>query len=205
MKEKILQAALNQFNAAGFSATSLRAIAAEAGISDGHLRYYFKTKEILLLELFNELEHKIAQLVPEQIATFTPEAIVPTLEKTYDFLNEVRFFFIEAPLLFSKYPSVLQGFNQIHERRREQLLNTFETFKQIGLFRPNMRQREMELLYEQYFILTDNFVKYANFETLKTIPGDNKTRFVRLCLYLFLPYLDDFVKTRFETYVLGIV
>lgn len=205
MKEKILQAALNQFNTNGVAGTSLRAIAAEAGISDGHLRYYFKTKEILLLALFTDLEERIAGLVPEQITAFTPDAIVPTLEKTYEFLCEVRFFFIEAPLLFLKYPAVLQGFNQMHERRKEQLLATFTMFKTIGLFRPNIRQAELILLYEQYFILTDNFVKYANFSTFQAIPGDNKARFVKLCLYLFLPYLDDYIKTRFETYVLGIV
>lgn len=205
MKEKILQAALNQFNQKGVSGTSLRAIAAETGISDGHLRYYFKTKEILLLELFTLLESRLADMLPTELPSFTPETVVPLLEKTYDFLNETRFFFIEAPLLFLQYPLVLDGFNQMHGRRREQMLDAFKLFKSIGFFRPNMRQSEMNLLYEQFFILTDNFVKYANFATLNTIDGDNKTRFTKLCLYLFLPYLSEHIKTRFDTYVLGIV
>ena len=205
MKEKILQAALNQFNAHGVTGTSLRAIAAEAHISDGHLRYYFKTKEILLLELFSQLEEKLASMLPTALPSFSPETVVPLIENTYDFLNETRFFFVEAPLLFLKYPTVLEGFNQMHERRRTQMLEAFGLFKTIGFFRPNIRQNEMNLLYEQFFILTDNYVKYANFSTLKTIGGDDKSRFCRLCLYLFLPYLSENIKTRFETYVLGIV
>ena len=205
MKEKILRAALNQFNQKGVSGTSLRAIAAETGISDGHLRYYFKTKEILLLELFTLLESRLAELLPTELPAFTPNTVVPLLEQTYDFLNGTRFFFIEAPLLFLEYPKVLEGFNQMHARRREQMLATFTLFKSIGFFRPNMRQSEMNLLYEQFFILTDNFVKYANFATLNTLDGDNKARFTRLCLYLFLPYLSEHIKTRFDTYVLGIV
>lgn len=205
MKEKILQAAQNQFNQNGVSGTSLRAIAAEARISDGHLRYYFKTKEILLLELFAVLEDRVADMLPSEFSSFSPETVVPLLEKTYDFLNEARFFFIEAPLLFLQYPKVLEGFNQMHERRREQMLAAFQVFKAIGFFRPNIRQNEMNLLYEQFFILTDNFVKYSNFSTLNSMQGDNKSRFSKLCLYLFLPYLSEHIKTRFETYVLGIV
>lgn len=205
MKEKILQAALHRFNEKGVSGTSLRAIAADVDISDGHLRYYFKTKEILLLELFAMLEDKLAQMLPTELPSFSPETVVPLLEKTYDFLNETRFFFVEAPLLFLEYPLVLEGFNQMHIRRREQMLEAFKLFKAIGFFRPNMRQSEMNLLYEQFFILTDNFVKYANFATLNTIDGDNRTRFTKLCLYLFLPYLSEHIKTRFDTYVLGIV
>jgi len=205
MKEKILQAALNQFNKNGVSGTSLRAIAAEAGISDGHLRYYFKTKEILLLELFAMLESRVAEMLPSEFTSFSPETVVPLLEKTYHFLNEVRFFFIEAPLLFLQYPAVLEGFNQMHERRREQMLAAFQMFKAIGFFRPNIRQSEMNLLYEQFFILTDNFVKYSNFSTLNSMQGNHETRFSKLCLYLFLPYLSENIKTRFETYVLGIV
>lgn len=205
MKEKILQAALHRFNQKGVSGTSLRAIAADVGISDGHLRYYFKTKEILLLELFAMLEDKLARMLPMELPNFSPETVVPLLEKTYDFLNETRFFFIEAPLLFLEYPQVLEGFNQMHLRRREQMLEAFKLFKAIGFFRPNMRQSEMTLLYEQFFILTDNFVKYANFSTLNTIAGDDRSRFTKLCLYLFLPYLSEHIKVRFDTYVLGIV
>lgn len=205
MKEKILQAALNRFNQKGVSGTSLRAIAADVDISDGHLRYYFKTKEILLLELFDMLEGKLADMLPTEFSGFSPETVVPLLENTYDFLNETRFFFIEAPLLFLEYPKVLEGFNQMHVRRREQMLDAFKLFKSIGFFRPNMRQSEMNLLYEQFFILTDNFVKYANFATLNTIAGDDRTRFTKLCLYLFLPYLNEHIKVRFDTYVLGIV
>lgn len=205
MKEKILHAALARFNQKGVSGTSLRAIAADTGISDGHLRYYFRTKEILLLELFSMLEGKLADMLPTRLPAFTPETVVPLLENTYEFLNETRFFFVEAPLLFLEYPQVLEGFNAMHVRRREQMLEAFKLFKAIGFFRPNMRQSEMNLLYEQFFILTDNFVKYANFSTLNTLEGDNKTRFTKLCLYLFLPYLSEHIKTRFDTYVLGIV
>lgn len=205
MKEKILRAALHRFNEKGVSGTSLRAIADETGISDGHLRYYFKTKEILLLELFGMLEARISDMLPSELPAFTPETVVPLLEKTYDFLNDTRFFFIEAPLLFLRYPSVLEGFNQMHARRRDQMLQAFQAFQAIGFFRPNIRQNEMNLLYEQFFILTDNFVKYANFSTLGTMAGSDKNRFTRLCLYLFLPYLNEHVRVRFDTYVLGIV
>ena len=52
MREKIISQAVEVFNRKGISKTTLRDIARELAISDGHLRYYFKTKEELVLATF---------------------------------------------------------------------------------------------------------------------------------------------------------
>ncbi|BAS26508.1 TetR/AcrR family transcriptional regulator [Limnochorda pilosa] len=48
-KESIVAAAYRCFSRDGYDATSLRAVAAEADISPGHLHYYFRRKEDLAL------------------------------------------------------------------------------------------------------------------------------------------------------------
>ncbi|MEL6845130.1 MAG: helix-turn-helix domain-containing protein, partial [Bacteroidota bacterium] len=54
-RDKILQQARLLFNEKGLSLVSLRQIAKQLGMSDGNLRYHFKTKDELLQALYMEL------------------------------------------------------------------------------------------------------------------------------------------------------
>ena len=55
-KEQILTSALELFVTLGFHGTSTSAIAKNAGISNGILFHYFKTKEELITELYIEIK-----------------------------------------------------------------------------------------------------------------------------------------------------
>jgi AcrR family transcriptional regulator len=58
----IIEAALRLFREAGYEATTMRAIAREAGVSTGNAYYYFGSKEELLREFYarNHAEHVAA-------------------------------------------------------------------------------------------------------------------------------------------------
>lgn len=53
-KAKVLDAALGMFRSQGFAKTTMRAIAAEAGVSLGSAYYYYASKDELVLELYRE-------------------------------------------------------------------------------------------------------------------------------------------------------
>src|SRR3990167_2717606 len=54
-RDKILQTALQLFNQWGVPNVTLRRIAAEMGISQGNLNYYFKKREDIIEALFGQL------------------------------------------------------------------------------------------------------------------------------------------------------
>src|SRR5947207_2068040 len=58
----IIDAALRLFRERGFDATTMRAIATEAGVSVGNAYYYFQSKEQLVQEFYNQaqLDHVAA-------------------------------------------------------------------------------------------------------------------------------------------------
>jgi AcrR family transcriptional regulator len=58
----IIEAALRLFREAGYEATTMRAIAREAGVSTGNAYYYFGSKEELIREFYagNQAEHEAA-------------------------------------------------------------------------------------------------------------------------------------------------
>lgn len=53
-KALVLETALRMFRSKGFAKTTMRAIAAEAGVSLGSAYYYFASKDELILELYRE-------------------------------------------------------------------------------------------------------------------------------------------------------
>ncbi|MEO6529588.1 MAG: TetR family transcriptional regulator [Specibacter sp.] len=53
-KALVLDTALGMFRSKGFAKTTMRAIAAEAGVSLGSAYYYFSSKDELVLELYRE-------------------------------------------------------------------------------------------------------------------------------------------------------
>ncbi|WP_026553717.1 TetR/AcrR family transcriptional regulator [Arthrobacter sp. 35W] len=53
-RELVLQTALGMFRSRGFAKTTMRGIAAEAGVSLGSAYYYFASKDELILELYRE-------------------------------------------------------------------------------------------------------------------------------------------------------
>ena len=69
-KEYILTNATQLFNRQGATATSLRETAAYLEMSDGNLRYHFKTKEDLLLAIFNQMVQRMeATIQAKEVAT----------------------------------------------------------------------------------------------------------------------------------------
>ena len=61
-RQRILDAARERFTARGYEATTMRAIAKEAGVATGNAYYYFSSKEELILEYYarNQADHAAA-------------------------------------------------------------------------------------------------------------------------------------------------
>jgi AcrR family transcriptional regulator len=66
--DAILQAALDTFSQYGFEATSTRQIAAAAGLEQGHLSYYFPSKEDLWREMLLGFQEEFYTAIEEGIA-----------------------------------------------------------------------------------------------------------------------------------------
>src|SRR5438046_225924 len=53
-KERLFQVAMRMISAKGFDATTMRAIAAEAGVAPGATYYYFESKESLVYDYYQQ-------------------------------------------------------------------------------------------------------------------------------------------------------
>lgn len=98
-REVILQSALELFIEFGFHGTPTSKIALKAGVSNGTLFHYFKTKDELVEELYKEIKGHLNQFIFAGIEKKDPyekllkSIISYTLE--WALLNRDRFYFIQ--------------------------------------------------------------------------------------------------------------
>src|SRR3989442_1605138 len=67
-RERILDAALKLFRERGFDQTTMRDIAAAAGVATGAAYYYFRSKEELVMAFYVRTAEEARDIIPAQIA-----------------------------------------------------------------------------------------------------------------------------------------
>src|SRR4051812_27570338 len=92
-REQIIEAAMHAFAQKGFTRTSNRDVAREAGITTGLIYYYFENKEALLravLETYSPVQ-VATQIAPEMLEQ-PPEVLLPyLLKRVLDVLEGEQF------------------------------------------------------------------------------------------------------------------
>jgi AcrR family transcriptional regulator len=66
-RQRIIDTALDMFAQRGYDKTTMRAIAAEAGVSVGNAYYYFKSKEHLIQGFYEQATMRHAELAPQML------------------------------------------------------------------------------------------------------------------------------------------
>ena len=191
-KEHIIAASLEAFNEKGLTAASLRAIASRLGISDGHLRYYFKTREDLVLATFEAMDAAILSRAKAPAPTgFSWEAMHQELTGTFLVMYEYRCFFLESPVRLKELKKVHAAYQRLMSRRRELFSQLFKGLQQLQIFDGRYSDRDFHALFEQFFILSDSWVKQAYLHPIHESLDQTAAHYARLSLLLFLPFVKE--------------
>src|ERR1700687_2075559 len=67
-RRKIYEAAMELFREKGFEATTMRDIAAKAGVALGGAYYYFSSKDAIVLAFYSEMQENLSEPVLESLA-----------------------------------------------------------------------------------------------------------------------------------------
>jgi AcrR family transcriptional regulator len=122
-KEKqILAAALQLFVAFGFHGTPTSKIAAQAGVSNGTLFHYYKTKEELVIALYNDIKADLGAYLSAQmdgqdsLETRFKKSFIHSLYWALD--NQEKFYYIQqfhfSPHLSKISPEAIAEQSRIH-------------------------------------------------------------------------------------------
>jgi AcrR family transcriptional regulator len=67
-RARILDAAMELFRRQGFEETTMREIAAEAGVATGAAYYYFDSKDAIVLAFYDQSQHELEPLIDQALA-----------------------------------------------------------------------------------------------------------------------------------------
>jgi len=157
-RQRVAATALRMFRDIGFEKTTMRAIAAEAGVSVGNAYYYFASKDDLVHELYIQVQAEHAALASEALEGTTgfAERLKATLHAGLDVMAPYHRFGADFVATAIRPTSPVNPFSADSTPAREASLDIFRTT--VGGARPavpkKLRADLPELLWLCYMGIT---------------------------------------------------
>ncbi len=160
-QRRILQSALELFNAAGTAAVSASRIAENCGISKGNVQYHFPNKQDVILALFR-------CAVDEMNQGWYSDHLQPTLEhmaamfvRQLQLIQKYRFFYRELSDLLRQDPQLRLQYAQNRERRLWVIEQFLRALEERGLMSLPAEPRRLRSIVEVTWILSENWLNYT--------------------------------------------
>lgn len=156
-RERILDAALELFNAEGLESVGTRQIAARLGISQGNLCYHFPHKDQLVMALYQRLAAEFENLfaLAQQRETDFAALWIGSYGM-FRIQYRYKFLMLDFVRLMRHFGEISTDFRQLFQRRRQQYAVFFEVLRAKDWLRADIPPTQFEALIVQNFI-TGNF------------------------------------------------
>ncbi len=188
-QQRIVDRAVDLFNEHGVKAISLNRIAEALNISAGNLHYHFRTKDDVILAIFDRIKNDPLQVSPHDLQTPTLAHMRFMFERYSSLVWRYRFFFRELSALTEEIPLVRRRYFENRRERLTALEQFFEKLIEIGAMRKPTPPSTVAALVALSWMVSDHWIFYQEAEhgrmdkQLIDIGFD-------LVMAIFQPYLD---------------
>ena len=189
-KEKILNLARQLFNEQGVHQVSAKTIATHLNISDGNLRYHFRTKEDIVYGLYMRLVDRLNQEFEQRQTHTTLASMVQALRFTFAQFNEYRFLLLDFTSVMRQYPTVRTHYQELHRARQQQFSTAVRTLTETGVLRSDIDTSQYHRLATHLTIISDAWLAHAEI-LYQTEVANSLMHFTHLTFSLLFPYLTE--------------
>ncbi len=196
LKEKILIKAVELFNERGISSTSPNQIAAALDISTGNLTYHFKTKAILIKEVYEKMYEDSRDFIKLE-GYLTLEDFRRIFIAFRGFMREHSFFFQDLFFILNHYPEVGKLYEESNLMRLERGRLLFEHYIETGRMIPEKEGINYDFLAHNVWMVA----AFWNLQSKIFTPGvlfDKPMGLVDMTWYMILPYLTKKGKEEYD-------
>ncbi len=186
-QSRILDAAIALFNEHGTAAVSTNRIAETCGISKGNLHYHFKTKQEIVLVIFQ-------RIVAEMDAGWYQDHLQPTIRHMAEMfarqvllIYEYRFFYREMPALLRNDALLMEKYRHNRERRMLALREFFLELDRVGELQLRGDRHLIRSLVNSTWIISDNWLNSLEFAG-QTLDEDSVLNGYHLIQDILRPY-----------------
>lgn len=190
-KDRILQAALRQFNTLGTDQATVRSIAKEVGISHGNLCYHYKNTDELIEALYFQL---VAEAAPMAEQAFDQSVSFDTVWhqswSTFQLLYRYRFLFLDFARIIRRIESMKQNFRQLMALRRQQFRTGLQQLVLNGWMRPEPTEGCYDHLITNWLIIGNHWITESALKFDQVDPSIVQY-YHRASMAMFVPLLTE--------------
>ncbi|MGQ0835291.1 MAG: TetR/AcrR family transcriptional regulator [Gammaproteobacteria bacterium] len=187
--QRIIERAVELFNEHGVKAISLNRIAESLNISPGNLHYHYRTKDDVILAIFERLKNDPSQVSERDCLTPTLAHMRWMFERYSSLVWRYRFFFRELSALTEEIPLVRHSYFENRRERMAALEHFFETLIDVGVMRRPEPPATVALLVALSWMVSDHWIFYQDADHDRFDKHLIDTGF-DLVMTLFQPYLS---------------
>ncbi|MGH8285050.1 MAG: TetR/AcrR family transcriptional regulator [Steroidobacteraceae bacterium] len=187
--QRIVERAVELFNEHGVKAISLNRIAESLNISPGNLHYHYRTKDDVILAIFERLKNDPSQVSERDCLTPTLAHMRWMFERYSSLVWRYRFFFRELSALTEEIPLVRHRYFENRRERMAALEHFFETLIDVGVMRRPEPPATVALLVALSWMVSDHWIFYQDADHDRFDKHLIDTGF-DLVMTLFQPYLS---------------
>ncbi len=189
-RERILEASLEQFNALGERAVTTNHLAAHLGISPGNLYYHFRSKQMIIAELFARYEAQVeAALQLPEGRSLVIEDKTRYLQALLDGIWQYRFMHRDLEHLLVNDPALELRYRQFAERCLSRAQSIYRSLVAAGILA--MDDMQIEALALNSWIILTSWVRFLC--TTRGASGELSQELVRRGIYQVLALEEGYV------------
>ncbi|HON80071.1 MAG TPA: TetR/AcrR family transcriptional regulator [Spirochaetota bacterium] len=193
----IITTALKLFNEEGAYRVTTNHIADKAGISPGNLYYYFRNKEEIIREIFQQILERFDRLWEGNSASMNAGNLADIFDETCTIYYEYRFFYLEITQLLGQDPELKKIYEKNRERRFLQESAMFHTLIDAGILMEPDSEHELSQLITMGWIISDFWLSYL-FTSGRPITRDAVREYMLHVFLLLKPYLEPAALEMFQ-------
>ncbi|NBC08819.1 MAG: TetR family transcriptional regulator [Bacteroidetes bacterium] len=199
-KDRILQAALRQFNQLGTDQTTVRSISEEVGISHGNLCYHYKNTDELIKALYLQL---VGRITPHAEGAFQQnlslEDVWEQSWSTFTLMYEYRFLLLDFARIIRRIDSMRQNFRQLMVLRRHQFQHGIQQLVANGWMLPEPLTGQYDHLITHLLVIGNHWITESTIQSEEEEEEEERIRYYhRAMVSLLFPYLTERGKQSYE-------
>lgn len=171
-RDRCLAAALRLFNAHGSGEVTTNQIAEAAGVSVGNLYYHFRSKEDIVLALFDAMDTAWrTRLVPRSTEQVTWSDLAALMAEHFSIVWSYRFFYREQVALRRRDAGLARKWLEANQRGRADMASLLQLYAHTHRA-PPLAVPALERLTDACWIIADFWLVHREMRTGKVHHGD---------------------------------
>lgn len=198
-RERIKRKATDLFNEKGVKNVTLREVASALEKSYGNVTYHYKTKNDLILELFEDMTIETTEIMKSFQFQNLLHGILDAPQKTFDISMKYLFFYVDYVEIRRSYKSVYLKAEENNAFRKRNFMKILEQLQIQGILREALTPDDLNYLMDlsgamrTFFFLN---LRPENFADLEL-----KTKYTTYVNNLLMPYLTVKGLLEYKTYL----